>query len=85
MPGGIRIGSPAMTTRGFRENEFIAVADFIHEGVQITHDAKKSAPGSKLQDFMKFVTSPSFPLTDRVSDLQRRVEALTTRFPIPGA
>ncbi|KAL0330418.1 UNVERIFIED_CONTAM: Serine hydroxymethyltransferase 3, chloroplastic [Sesamum radiatum] len=84
VPGGIRIGSPAMTTRGFGENEFISVADFIHEGVQITLEAKKSVSGSKLQDFMKFVTSPSFPLVDRVSDLQRRVEALTTQFPIPG-
>ncbi|KAL2237076.1 UNVERIFIED_CONTAM: Serine hydroxymethyltransferase 3, chloroplastic [Sesamum indicum] len=84
VPGGIRIGSPAMTTRGFGENEFISVADFIHEGVQITLEAKKSVSGSKLQDFMKFVTSPSFPLVDRVADLQRRVEALTTQFPIPG-
>ncbi|KAL8487495.1 hypothetical protein ACS0TY_023976 [Phlomoides rotata] len=84
VPGGIRIGSPAMTTRGFSENEFIAIADFIHEGVQITLDAKKLVSGSKLQDFMKFVTSPSFPLIDRVLDLQRRVEELTTQFPIPG-
>ncbi|KAL8522184.1 hypothetical protein ACS0TY_012362 [Phlomoides rotata] len=84
VPGGIRIGSPALTTRGFSENEFIAIADFVHEGVQITLDAKKLVSGSKLQDFMKFVTSPSFPLIDRVLDLQRRVEALTTQFPIPG-
>lgn len=73
-----------MTTRGFSENEFIAVAGFIHEGVQITLEAKKSVTGSKLQDFMKFVTSPSFPLIDKVLDLQKRVEALTTQFPLPG-
>ncbi|KAL3650764.1 Serine hydroxymethyltransferase 3, chloroplastic [Castilleja foliolosa] len=84
VPGGIRIGSPAMTTRGFSENEFVQVADFIHEGVEITLEAKKIVTGSKLQDFMKFVTSPGFPLTGRVLDLQRRVEALTTQFPIPG-
>ncbi|KAL3844223.1 hypothetical protein ACJIZ3_001626 [Penstemon smallii] len=84
VPGGIRIGSPAMTTRGFGENEFISVADFIHEGVQITLDAKKSFTGSKLQDFTKLVTSPSFPLINRVWDLQTRVEAMTTQFPIPG-
>ncbi|KAK4853485.1 hypothetical protein QYF36_009896 [Acer negundo] len=83
VPGGIRIGSPAMTTRGFTEKEFIAVADFIHEGVQITHEAKQSVKGSKLQDFMKFVTSPNFSLLDKVSDLRGRVEALTTQFPIP--
>ncbi|KAH6757724.1 hypothetical protein C2S51_038677 [Perilla frutescens var. frutescens] len=84
VPGGIRIGSPAMTTRGFSESEFVSVADFIHEGVQIALEAKKSVSGTKLQDFMKFTTSPSFPLIDRVSDLQKRVEALTTQFPIPG-
>ncbi|KAG6772630.1 hypothetical protein NC652_017672 [Populus alba x Populus x berolinensis] len=84
VPGGIRIGSPAMTTRGFTEREFVATADLIHEGVQISLEAKKSVSGSKLQDFLKFVKSPDFPLTDKVSDLQRRVEALTTQFPIPG-
>lgn len=84
VPGGIRIGSPAMTTRGFTEKDFIAVADYIHEGVQITIDAKRAVSGSKLQDFMKFVASPEFSLKDRVLDLQRRVEALTTQFPMPG-
>ena len=84
VPGGIRIGSPAMTTRGFTEKVFVAIADFIHEGVEITLDAKRSASGSKLQDFMKFVTSHDFPLVDRVSDLRSTVEALTTKFPMPG-
>lgn len=84
MPGGIRIGSPAMTTRGFSEKEFVTVADFINEGVQITLEAKKLVSGSKLQDFLKFVTSPEFPLIDKVLNLQRRVEALTTQYPLPG-
>ncbi|KDP34120.1 hypothetical protein JCGZ_07691 [Jatropha curcas] len=84
VPGGIRIGSPAMTTRGFTEKEFVATADFIHGGVQLTIEAKKSAPGSKLQDFLKFVASPDFPMMDKVSDLQAKVEALTTQFSIPG-
>ncbi|KAI8568884.1 hypothetical protein RHMOL_Rhmol02G0235200 [Rhododendron molle] len=60
VPGGIRIGSPAMTTRGFTEQEFIATADFIHPGVLITLDAKLSVSGSKLQDFMKSAGSPEF-------------------------
>ncbi|TYJ32600.1 hypothetical protein E1A91_A05G046500v1 [Gossypium mustelinum] len=85
VPGGIRIGSPAMTTRGFKEKEFIAIADFIHEGVQITIDAKGLVSGSsKLQEFLKFAVSSDFLLTDKVSSLRSRVEALTTQFPIPG-
>ncbi|MBA0568259.1 hypothetical protein Golob_005764 [Gossypium lobatum] len=84
VPGGIRIGSPAMTTRGFTEKEFTAIADFIHEGVQITIEAKGLASGSKVQEFLKFVSSPDFLLRDKVSNLRSRVEALTTQFPIPG-
>ncbi|KAF3677940.1 Serine hydroxymethyltransferase, mitochondrial [Capsicum annuum] len=84
VPGGIRIGSPAMTTRAFTEKEFVAVADFIHEGVQITLEAKKSVASSKLQDFMNVVTAPDFNLMDKVLDLQKRVEALTTQYPLPG-
>ncbi|XP_040971285.1 serine hydroxymethyltransferase 3, chloroplastic isoform X2 [Gossypium hirsutum] len=84
VPGGIRIGSPAMTTRGFTEKEFTAIADFIHEGVQITIEAKGLASGSKVQEFLKFVSYPDFSLTDKVSNLRSRVEALTTQFPIPG-
>jgi hypothetical protein len=30
VPGGIRIGTPALTTRGFKEGHFEQVADFIH-------------------------------------------------------
>ncbi|KAJ4951592.1 hypothetical protein NE237_028424 [Protea cynaroides] len=84
VPGGIRIGTPAMTTRGFTEKEFRATADFIHEGIKVTLEAKQSISGKKLQDFMKFIESPEFPLKNRVVDLQSRVEALTTQFPIPG-
>ncbi|KAK4279884.1 hypothetical protein QN277_011588 [Acacia crassicarpa] len=84
VPGGIRIGSPAMTTRGLGEKEFGLIADFIHEGVQITLEAKRLAPGTKLQDFMHFVASPEFPLKDKISNLREKVEALTTQYPIPG-
>lgn len=84
VPGGIRIGAPAMSTRGFTEKEFVATAEFIHEGVQITIEANKLAPGTKVQEFLNFVTAPDFPLKDRVSELRSKVEALTTQFPIPG-
>ena len=30
---GIRVGTPAMTTRGFDEKEFDKVADLLDEGV----------------------------------------------------
>ncbi len=32
--GGIRIGTPAMTTRGLREEDMMQVADFVHEALE---------------------------------------------------
>jgi hypothetical protein len=34
-PGGVRIGTPAMTSRGLVEKDWEAVADFLHEVVQV--------------------------------------------------
>ena len=40
VPGGIRMGAPAMTTRGLVEKDFEQVADFVHRGVQIAKQLK---------------------------------------------
>lgn len=31
-PGGIRLGTPALTSRGFKEQDFEKVGDFVHKG-----------------------------------------------------
>jgi len=36
--GGIRIGTPAMTTRGLREDDMMQVADFIHTALDARND-----------------------------------------------
>lgn len=47
VPGGMRIGTPALTTRGFKEADFVVVANFIDRAVKIAKDcqAKTPAPG----------------------------------------
>jgi glycine hydroxymethyltransferase len=36
--GGIRLGTPAVTTRGMKEDEMFDIANWIHEGLQVRHD-----------------------------------------------
>ncbi|KAE9993132.1 hypothetical protein EG327_006311 [Venturia inaequalis] len=42
-PGGLRMGTPAMTTRGFQPDDFTRVADIVHRAVHITSKVDKSA------------------------------------------
>ena len=56
--GGIRIGTPAMTTRGLREDDMMQVADFIHTALDARSDE------SRLASLRREVTSftARFPL-----------------------
>lgn len=42
-PGGLRMGTPAMTTRGFQAEDFERVADIVHQAVSITQKVDKAA------------------------------------------
>jgi len=42
-PGGLRMGTPAMTTRGFQEADFVRVADVVNRAVTITQRLDKTA------------------------------------------
>ncbi len=56
--GGIRIGTPAMTTRGMKEDEMMDIADLIHAAL----DAKDDEAGlSKVREKVTALTS-RFPL-----------------------
>ena len=41
--GGIRVGTPAVTTRGMKEEEMMDIADFIHEALSNGNDPAKIA------------------------------------------
>lgn len=42
-PGGLRMGTPAMTTRGFQPEDFVRVADVVNRAVTITQRLQKTA------------------------------------------
>lgn len=45
-PGGLRMGSPAMTTRGFQPDDFTRVAEIVDRAVTITQKQEKAARDS---------------------------------------
>ena len=53
-PGGVRIGAPAMTSRGLKEADFVKVGEFLHRGIQFALEVQK-ASGKKLADFLKAI------------------------------
>ncbi|CAO4369043.1 unnamed protein product [Caenorhabditis nigoni] len=81
-PGGIRLGTPALTSRGFKEQDFEKVGDFIHEGVQIAKKYNAEA-GKTLKDFKTF-TATNEQFKQEVAELAKRVEEFSGKFEIPG-
>merc|ERR1712003_603729 len=51
-PNGLRVGTPAMTSRGLMEEDFALVGNFIAEAVDIAAEVQKES-GPKLVDFKK--------------------------------
>jgi glycine/serine hydroxymethyltransferase len=41
VPGGIRMGSPAMTSRGLEVKDFEQVGTFVHRGIEIAKHLKQ--------------------------------------------
>ncbi|TKR67644.1 hypothetical protein L596_023764 [Steinernema carpocapsae] len=81
-PGGIRLGTPALTSRNFKEEDFVKVADFIHKGVEICLKYNANA-GKTMKDFKEFCDK-SEGLKADTKKLSDEVMAFTDRFPIPG-
>lgn len=78
VPGGIRLGSPALTTRGFTEADFRKVAHFLHRGVE--EGVKiQAASGDKLKDFVDAAKK-----SDAVKAIREEVRAFAREFPFPG-
>ena len=81
IPGGIRIGTPALTSRGFEEEHFDHVAEFIHRGVGIAKDINGLATGKKLADFKAALSAQEHAA---VTALRKDVEAFAGAFPCVG-
>eukprot|EP00283_Hemiselmis_rufescens_P002715 CAMPEP_0173417806 /NCGR_PEP_ID=MMETSP1357-20121228/48_1 /TAXON_ID=77926 /ORGANISM="Hemiselmis rufescens, Strain PCC563" /LENGTH=487 /DNA_ID=CAMNT_0014380163 /DNA_START=11 /DNA_END=1474 /DNA_ORIENTATION=- len=80
-PHGLRIGSPAMTSRGLVEKDFEEIAVYIDRAIKATVAIKKANPSHKLKDFKDLVASSPGAEVDALS---KEVEEWSMKFPLPG-
>ena len=66
-PSGIRIGTPALTTRGFTEADFVKVGDFIIEVVELSRLIQNES-GKKLVDFKSVAHKKYFEEISRLKN-----------------
>jgi glycine hydroxymethyltransferase len=76
-PGGVRIGTPALTTRGLDESHFRQVGDFLHRAVQIALVIQ--AQTKTLKEFEAVVKT-----SEDIVALRKDVQLFITQFPMPG-
>merc|ERR1711918_310998 len=71
-PGGVRIGTPAMTSRGLKEADFEKVAEFLHRTLEIAL-ATQQKSGKKLLDFLNALEAEE--TAGKLATLRAEVEA----------
>ncbi|XP_054259896.1 serine hydroxymethyltransferase-like [Macrosteles quadrilineatus] len=79
-PSGLRLGTPALTTRGMNETDMEVVADFIDRGIKLAVRVLKVS-GTKMFEFKKVIFAKEF--VPEVRSLKREVENFADRFPVP--
>ncbi|KAM0324818.1 hypothetical protein ACHAQA_007784 [Verticillium albo-atrum] len=81
-PCGIRIGTPAMTSRGFGEADFERVATYIDAAIKICKEVQGALPkeANKLKDFRAEVAGGQVA---KINDLRKEIADWCQGFPLP--
>ena len=82
-PGGIRMGAPALTTRGFVETDFVKVAEFFDRAVSIAVNLKSTESGKKLKGFRQ-MCSVGPTVDPELVELRKEVMEFACSFPTIG-
>lgn len=82
-PSGLRVGTPAMTTRGFGKAEFEKVAVLINQAVEIAIALREKVEGSSPKELLaNFKTSADSDA--EIKKLAEEVKEWVSEFPVPG-
>ncbi|MCL5019053.1 MAG: serine hydroxymethyltransferase [Patescibacteria group bacterium] len=93
-PSGIRLGTPAITTRGMKEKEMVKVAKWINDAINEVKPARNASqsdaggnyqlPSSKEErkEFWKLFKQESSK-NKKLLQIAKEVKTLTVKFPLP--
>ncbi|KAH9600411.1 Serine hydroxymethyltransferase-like domain [Trypanosoma melophagium] len=78
VPGGVRLGTPALTTRGLNEKDFEQIAQFLIRGVEIGKRLQKETSSHKLVEFVQACKNDA-----DIKRLAQEVQSFSHQFPFP--
>lgn len=81
-PSGIRLGTPALTTRGMKEADIDRVVDYIDKALKLAQEITKVS-GPKVADFNKTIEE-SADFKAKIKNLKEEIENYSRSFPLPG-
>jgi len=85
-PGGVRLGTPALTSRGMDASAFEQVAEFFHRGVQVALKVQ-SQSGSKASEFkaaLDKAAQDQYASLPELQQLRKDVQSFARTFPPVG-
>jgi len=92
-PGGVRLGTPALTSRGFNEGDFDQVAAFLDRGAKLAvetqdvvlsrQEAEAASNKVLMKDFLSVVEQNEL-IRSKIEKLRQDVESFASQFKMPG-
>ncbi|XP_068943962.1 serine hydroxymethyltransferase, cytosolic isoform X2 [Petaurus breviceps papuanus] len=83
-PSGLRLGTPALTSRGLLEKDFYKVAHFIHEGIELTLQIQRDlSPQATMKEFKEKLSGDA-KYQSVIKTIREKVESFAAVFPLPG-